>query len=113
MIRMDTSEAKSRYNKLDDEEKIDFLIRLSHSLTIVGRECYDFDGDGVERPRTLRTINEIQHRIMGAAMELRQESSQDNARDWIVELLLEHKDPLIKFRSTWAFERSMSAVGAR
>ncbi len=38
---MDVSEAKSRFQGLGDDKKIDFLIRPSHSLTIVGRERYD------------------------------------------------------------------------
>lgn len=107
---MDSSQAKSRYNVLSDDKKIDFLVRLSHSLTIVGRECYDPDGAGVERPNALRTINEIQHRIMNAAMELRGATSKANAQGWIIRLLFEQEDPFIKSRSEWAFEHSMSAV---
>ena len=68
---MDISEAKNHFNELDKEQQTDFLIWFAHVLTIVGRECYEFDGTGVDNSKSLRYINEIQHRIMGAAMELR------------------------------------------
>ena len=60
--------AKEQYNSLNFDQKFDFLVQLPRALTIVGLKCYEFDGSGVERPETLRTVNEIQHRIMGAVM---------------------------------------------
>ena len=107
---MDIVEAKNRYNELSSRQKIDFLIRFSHALTIIGRECYDFDGDGVDHPKSLRYVNEMQHRIMGAAMALRSKESDDTPRDWIIELMLTHENALLKARSAGAFEHSMSFV---
>lgn len=109
---MDISEAKARYLELDFDQKLDFLIRFSHFLTVVGRECYDFDGSGVEHPKSLRYINEMQHRIMGAAMELRRIGRDEPARDWIIELLLNHDNALLKSRSGMAFNKAISAASA-
>ena len=109
---MESEKAKELYNNLDFDQKLDFLVRFSHALTVVGRECYEFDGNGVKQPKTLRTINEIQHRIMGAAMELRRKGPDEEARDWIIELVLDHQNPLLKIRSSWAFENAISAVSA-
>ena len=110
---MDISEAKARYHELDFDQKLDFLIRFSHVLTVVGRECYDFDGTGVEHPKSLRYINEMQHRIMGAAMELRRIGPDEPVRDWIIELMLKHDNALLKSRSGLAFNEAISAVLAR
>lgn len=107
---MDISEAKARYHELGMDQKIDFLIRFSHVLTIVGRECYEFDGTGVEHPKSLRYINEMQHRIMGAVMELRRKGPDEEARDWIIELMLKHENALLKSRSGIAFNEAISAV---
>ena len=107
---MDIAEAKARYHELDMDQKSDFLIRFSHALTIVGRECYEFDGTGVKHPKSLRYINEMQHRIMGAAMELRLNDPDEDVRDWIIELMLNHENALLKARSGWAFKQSISAV---
>ncbi len=109
---MDISEAKIRYNELSREQKTDFLIRFAHSLTIVGRECYDFDGAGVKHPKSLRYINEMQHRIMGAAMELGGEKEGKRPPDWIIDLMLKHENKLLKARSGWAFEQAISASKA-
>ncbi len=110
---MDISKAKARYNELKTEQKIDFLIRFSHALTIVGRECYDFGGTGVEHPKSLRYINEMQHRIMGAAMQLRGKGPDEDARNLVIELMLKHENALLRARSGWAFEYSISAVTSR
>lgn len=107
---MESDKAKALYNELEFDQKFDFLVRFSHALTIVGRECYEFDGTGVEHPETLRTINEIQHRIMGAAIELRLKGPDDESRHWIIDLVLNHHNPLLKARSSWAFEDAISAV---
>ena len=107
---MDFVEAKSRYNELSSRQKIEFLIRFSHALTIVGRECYDLDSNGVDHPKSLRYINEMQHRIMGAAMGIRSKKSEDTPRDWIVELMLTHENALLKARSSEAFEQALAFV---
>ena len=109
---MEISEAKNRYNELDEEQQTDFLIQFAHALTIVGRECYEYDGTGVDHPRSLRYINEMQHRIVGAAMELREIEQGEKSRDWIIELMLKHENVLLKARSGWAFEQAISAVSA-
>ena len=110
---MDIAEAKKRYDELNVEQKIDFLIRFAHALTIIGRECYDFEGDGVKHPKSLRYVNEMQHRIMGAAMDARLRKPDDKPRDWIVELMLTHENALLKARATGAFEHSISAVSSK
>ncbi len=110
---MEISEAKTRYNELSKEQKIDFLVRFSHTLTIIGRECYDVDGTGVKHPKSLRYINEMQHRILGVAMGPRGKAKDEKHQDWIVDLMLEHENELLKSQSSWAFEQAISGVAAR
>jgi len=109
---MEIAEAKNQYNALDLDQKRDFLVRLSHALTITGRECYELDGDGLEHPKSLRTLNEVQHRIMGAIIELGTISPTDETRDWVIELVLSHDNALLKARSSWAFESAISIVSS-
>lgn len=109
---MEIAEAKNRYNELDDRQQTDFLIRFAHDLTILGRDCYEIDGTGVDHPKRLRYVNEMQHRIMGAVMELRGKEKGAKSRDWIVELMLKHESELLKTQTDWAFEHSISAVSS-
>ena len=109
---MDIAEAKNQYNALDLDQKKNFLVRLSHAFTITGRECYEPDGDGLQHPKSLRALNEIQHRIMGASMALGTKSSTDETRDWVIELVLNHDNALLKARSGWAFETAISALSS-
>lgn len=50
-------------NSLSIQEKITFLARLAHDLTIAARGTYIPGTDNVAKPETLRHYNEIQHRV--------------------------------------------------
>lgn len=50
--------------------KTRFLAALGHELTIVGRESYTVQEDGLDHPQWLRMINEIQHRVLACLCEV-------------------------------------------
>lgn len=62
---MNAEEAANFFSDLPKSEKADFLARLAFELTIVARgETYEVGTDDLENPQLMRTINEIQHRIL-------------------------------------------------
>ena len=55
---------------LDADVKARFLAALAHELTIAGRDSYVENGEGLLRPELLRSINEIQHRVLACLSQL-------------------------------------------
>lgn len=64
-----------------------FLISYGHSLTVMVREGYEFQGPGVDNPRLLRDANEILHRVFNALKEAKKQSAStfsiDGLSHWI------------------------------
>lgn len=65
---------QNEIDSLDFDEKSRFLILYGHYLTIMARDAYEFQGAGVKKPRLLRDINEILHRVFQALRELEDDS---------------------------------------
>jgi len=55
---------------LDEKRKLVFLATLGHELTIAGRNSYTVQEEGLDNPTQLRTINEIQHRVLACLREI-------------------------------------------
>ena len=59
------------YTRLPDvQEQVGFLLKLSFYMTISARDTYVIQSDAVAMPTRLRGINEIQHKILGQALNL-------------------------------------------
>lgn len=43
---------------------------------------------------------------------LNEDQQGEKSRDWIIELMLNHENELLKARSGWAFKQAISAVSA-
>lgn len=67
---MKVSETLIRFGRESISWQVKFLSRLGHWTTILARNTYEFDSDGVSDPRQLRCLNEIQHRIFGQQLKL-------------------------------------------
>ena len=67
---MNIEQIEIALEKLDSNQKKLLLITYGHKLTVVARGAYEFKGPGVDDPRLLRDINEIQHRVYQAIREL-------------------------------------------
>ncbi len=62
---MNTRETAEIFSNLSTGEKADFLAQLAIELTIIARgETYEVGTDNLENPQMMRTINEIQHRLL-------------------------------------------------
>jgi hypothetical protein len=82
---------ESFYN-FSPQEQIDFLLCFAHELTILARGTYAPGEDGLTQPVRLRLINEIQHRVMGFLIALRQNDAQRYPDDVLVRIMLEHPE---------------------
>jgi hypothetical protein len=74
------------------QEKMHFLIRLAHMLTIIARETYEVGGEGVTEPARLRLINEMQHRVTDFLRALVQHDPRRYPDDVLMKIVLEHPD---------------------
>jgi hypothetical protein len=73
-------------------EKADVLLRLAHELTIIARDTYDQESDGVTNPSRLRSINEIQHRTIGFVLALMTNNPNRYPDDVLVQIILDHPE---------------------
>jgi hypothetical protein len=89
---MNIGDAIDTFNHYSSQEKSDFLIRLAHALTILARETYDAGGEGLSQPIRLRLINEIQHRVMGFLIALREPDARRYPDEVLVRIILEHPE---------------------
>lgn len=78
---------------LPQKDKLLFLATLSHTLTIVGRNCYEAGTEELETPKQLRKINEIQHRVVACIRKLLKEQSKEAFESSIANWVLLQGDP--------------------
>lgn len=92
---------------LQDSSKILFLASLSHELIIAGRSSYEVQSNRLEKPKQLRRINEIQHRVSAYMLQLLVGKPNIEFPQSIARLVLDQKD--INFQKlmswTWQFTK--------
>ena len=64
MIDMNKNEAIEIFSDLPTNEKADFLAQMAWELTVAARETYEVGTDNLTNPKLMRSINEIQHRLL-------------------------------------------------
>jgi hypothetical protein len=97
-------QAIETFCKYSSQEKLDLLVQFAHALTILARDTYAVAEDGLTNPARLRSMNEIQHRVTGFLMALRQKDAKRYPDDVLVRILLEHPEDLDlqrQLRETW------------
>ncbi len=57
-------------NRLSGEQLVKFLVSFAFNLTVTARNSYTVSEDTVDRPKALRGINEIVHRVLSRAMNV-------------------------------------------
>lgn len=60
---MNQSEIQKTLEELSNTEQAHLLLMYGHQLTVMARDAYEFQGLGITKPRLLRDINEIYHRL--------------------------------------------------
>lgn len=109
---MNLSTAIDAFSHYSSHEKMDFLIRLGHALTVMARETYEVEGEALTQPSLLRRINEIQHRIMGFLIALRTNDKQRYPDEVLVRIILEHsEDQDLQRQVQEEFSRLMLQMG--
>jgi hypothetical protein len=89
---MTVHQAIEIFHNYSSQEKIDFLVHLAHAFTILARDTYEVEGEGLTQPSRLRRINEVQHRVLGSLIALMKQEAKRYPDDVLVRLLLEHPE---------------------
>ena len=94
-------------------EKVSLLLRLAHALTIIARDTYDRESDGLTNPVRTRTINEVQHRVLSFLIALRENNINRYPDDVLVGIIVDHPEDIELQRQLHeVFSRIMSQVAA-
>ena len=103
---MTVDEAISAFSSYSLEEKKEFLAQLSYELTVVARGCYEVGTENLTDPRSMRRINEVQHRVSAFLWALLREDTERYPDDVLVRIILEHpNDELLGRELTETFAR--------
>ena len=86
-----TEEAKivEAFCRMSCQEKTAFLVRVGFELTVTARLAYEVGTENLTYPRWLRSINEVQHRILGYLTALAADDARRYPDDALAHILLE------------------------
>jgi hypothetical protein len=103
------AEQAAAFSALSHQEQMEFLALLAHELTIIARDSYQTEGEGLTHPSRIRRLNEIQHRVAMHLYKLLRNDLRRYSDDLIVRLTLESSDDAELQRGLQAaFARTMS-----
>ena len=99
------------FGRLSTEGQARFLARLGWELTLFGRHSY---GEGLTEPSLMRTINELQHRLLSHLRDLLENEPARLPDDVLTDglllliegLLLDHPDESIRVGVLAAYDRA-------
>lgn len=89
---------------LEKDQRMLFLARLAHELTVVGRNSYQIQTEEVDQPGQLRRTNEILHRVTAC---LRDALMCAESRSFVESMgarVLEPADEELKGLTNWAWQ---------
>jgi hypothetical protein len=110
---MNLDKATAVFSSYSSRQKAEFLVGLAHALTILGRDTYQVGQDGVANAARLRTLNEVQHRILGFLLALLKDDPKRYPDDVLVRILLEHpQDGELQRQVQREFERLVTQIEA-
>ena len=104
---MNLVEAITVFSSYSQDEKAEFLAQLIYELTVVARDNYEVDGDGLTNPHRMRLINEVQHRLSAFLHQLLSDDPRRYPDDLLIRTLLEHpSDEVLGQHVAEAFARA-------
>lgn len=111
---MDSVTANEFLASLKHDEKLLMLANIAYHLTEVARDTYSLDG-GVDNPKRLRSINEVQHRTLAALRDLASGITEPRMSDEaIVALFFEERDDrTLASLLAFAFDRAARQTNQR
>ncbi|ODV25198.1 MAG: hypothetical protein ABT25_10425 [Variovorax sp. SCN 67-20] len=83
-----------------------FLASLGHALTVAARDAYIPQTAEVSKPRQLRRINEIQHRVLACQYELLTGKASESFQRSIAELVLDQPEREFRDLIAWAWRHA-------
>jgi len=91
---------------LNQDAKCLFLARLMHALTVVGRDSYTVQSEGLDRPEDLRRINEIQHRVSACLRDVLLGEAEVSFQQAMAVWVLGESRPELCELLRWAWQNS-------
>jgi hypothetical protein len=88
---------------LEARRKSLFLTSLAHTLTIIARDTYEAQTEEVEKPRQLRCINEVQHRLLACLRGVLAGTNVPECERSIARWVLDHSDIELQLHMEWAW----------
>lgn len=79
--------------ELPYEGKVLFLAALAHELTVVARNTYRPQTEELDKPSQLRSVNEIQHRILACLVQSLRGVCERSFQESIASYVLQQSDP--------------------
>ncbi|HEX8735637.1 MAG TPA: hypothetical protein VF721_09965 [Pyrinomonadaceae bacterium] len=89
---MKVEEALNFFSNLSNQERVEFLVRLGHELTIEARDSYEIGTENISNQSKIRRINEIQHRIFLEILALVKRNEKSYPDDVLMRMILEHRE---------------------
>lgn len=105
---MNLGRSIDEFRGLPPTAQIEALIRLAHELTIVGRDAYEPGSLELRYPQRLRSLNEVQHRIISHVMALMAADPHRYPDEVLMSLIFEQDDSALRQQVAAAFARSLS-----
>lgn len=91
---------------LDDKAKAVFLATLGHNITVVGRNSYTVQAEGLNKPSQLRMVNEVQHRVLACLRQLLSDQPNTDFQNSIANWVLRQSDSELHELMSWAWRIS-------
>lgn len=92
-----------------DDRKL-FLAVLAHQLTVVGRDSYQPGTDDLNKPRLLRQVNEVLHRVTAwLRTELKKPGTPEFC-EALGHIVLDPRDSELAQLTTWAWSSAKDVV---
>jgi hypothetical protein len=107
---MNLASATNVLASLDNGDKLRLLANLAYNLTIIARDAYD--ETGLADADKLRSLNELQHRVLGELRSLIGGSSDRHLPDEVLAAMFfaERDDASLSRLLAHAFERAADAA---
>jgi hypothetical protein len=109
---MEQTEVTLRFQQLSADKQIRVLAAFGHNLTIAARDTYEFQAPGVRAPERLRSINEIQHRVLAHILALITQNACRYPDETLLSIALEHDDDHLRAQALWALEDDLNRQAA-
>ena len=86
---MTIEETGFKADRLTRDQRTRLLARFAFELTLVGRGTYVAQSEEIAAPQQLRAVNEIQHRIASALVQILGNGKEEN---WLWQVVTDHAD---------------------